>query len=70
MSGKIMFCIVNEHTADDLSVNRMMKVSANLSKNSLDQWKGLEPDSSPVSMSFNGRVQLKSGLVQQILTSL
>jgi len=30
LSGKIIFCIVNEHTADDLSVNRMMKVSANL----------------------------------------
>lgn len=50
LSGKIMFCIVNKHTADDLSVNRMMKVSANLSKNSLEQWEGLDPDSSPVRM--------------------
>lgn len=39
-----MFCIVNEHTADDLSVNRMTKVSTNLSKNSLEQWEELDPD--------------------------
>lgn len=37
LSGKMIFCIVNEHTADDLSVNWMKKVSANLSKTSLEQ---------------------------------
>lgn len=50
LSGKIIFYIVNEHTADDLSVNRMTKVSANLSKNSFEQWEELDPDPSPVSV--------------------
>lgn len=52
LSGKIIFCIVNEHTADDLSINRMTKVSANLSKNSLEQWEERDPDPCPVSVSF------------------
>lgn len=52
LSDKIIFYIVNEHTADDLSVNRMTEVSANLSKKSLEQWEELDSVSSPVSVSF------------------
>lgn len=52
MSVKIIFWIVNEHTADDLSVNKMMEVSVNLGKNSFEQQEKLDPDPGPVSLSF------------------
>lgn len=64
MSDKIIFYIVNEHTADDISVNRMMEASANPSKKSLEQWEELDPVSSPVSVtSWMSSVEIWSGIV-------
>lgn len=39
-SAKIIFCIVNEHTAAGSSLNDMMEVSVILSENAVEQWGG------------------------------
>lgn len=68
LSDMIIFYIVNEHTADDISVNRMMEASANPSKKSLEQWEELDPVSSPVSVtSWMSSVEIWSGIVDFFL---
>lgn len=69
MPDKIIFYIVNEHTADDISVNRMMEVSANLSKKSLEQWEELDPVASPVSVSsWMSSIEIWSGIADFFIT--
>lgn len=69
LPDKIIFYIVNEHTADDISVNRMMEVSANLSKKSLEQWEELDPVASPVSVSsWMSSIEIWSGIADFFIT--
>lgn len=69
LSDKVIFYIVNEHAADDISVNRMTKVSANLSKKSLEQWEELDPVSSPISVfSWISSVEIWSGIADFFIT--